>query len=472
VIHLPSRGRTALLSACLAVASIAVLAVGTTGQAANPTISVAVATNQSDVLTYIAKQLGYFKDQGIDVNLLTNTGGSATTPLVVSGRVDLAAFSTTAPITVGIQGQDTSIVYGIEGGGVGGSMLGNGTTVKSVDDLKSLSSCKIASSPPGTGSYGEALIYVKRYNQKCDIVPLATPASELAALASGQVQAVVGGYSFLAPGSVSLNKPILINTTDPKQRAKFFGPGFVEVGFWGMSSNLNGKRESVVRFIRALQKARDFLLNSSPDRVTGVLRGVSDFSSFDDASLKNIIVKSFQAYVPNGGRNGYIDKGRWAFALSKVALYGLNGFDPSGSSESYAKQIDMSYYTQALGTPTEFNTALTAKGEPRVPKNAAGASATFSATVNPGARSNVLRYTASWQGLSGTPTSIVVSAGAKGQAGRTLVKLCTSCVNGQSGLAVISKSAYAALQHASFVNVTTAKNPKGEVRGQLRKIAG
>ena len=70
--------------------------------------------------------------------------------------------------------------------------------------------------------------------------------------------------------------------------------------------------------------------------------------------------------------------------------------------------------------------------------------------------------------LAGPVAAAHIHLGAMGKAGNVLVPLCGPCKNGVSGTVTVSaavKSAFA--KHLLYVNVHTAKNPNGEIRGQL-----
>jgi hypothetical protein len=55
-------------------------------------------------------------------------------------------------------------------------------------------------------------------------------------------------------------------------------------------------------------------------------------------------------------------------------------------------------------------------------------------------------------------------------AGPVIVSLFTPCTNGQTGTATISAALLKAFaKHLVYVNVHTAKNPQGEIRGQLTR---
>ena len=70
--------------------------------------------------------------------------------------------------------------------------------------------------------------------------------------------------------------------------------------------------------------------------------------------------------------------------------------------------------------------------------------------------------------LTGGATAAHIHLGGMGKAGNVVVPLCTSCKSGVTGTATISASLLKTIKkHGTYVNVHTAKNPNGEIRGQL-----
>jgi CHRD domain-containing protein len=70
--------------------------------------------------------------------------------------------------------------------------------------------------------------------------------------------------------------------------------------------------------------------------------------------------------------------------------------------------------------------------------------------------------------LTGPATAAHIHLGAMGKSGNVIVPLCGPCKSGVSGTATISAALKADFKkHLLYVNVHTAKNPNGEIRGQL-----
>jgi hypothetical protein len=70
--------------------------------------------------------------------------------------------------------------------------------------------------------------------------------------------------------------------------------------------------------------------------------------------------------------------------------------------------------------------------------------------------------------LTGGATAAHIHLGGMGKAGNVVVPLCTPCKSPMTGTATISASLLKTIKkHGTYVNVHTAKNPNGEIRGQL-----
>jgi hypothetical protein len=108
---------------------------------------------------------------------------------------------------------------------------------------------------------------------------------------------------------------------------------------------------------------------------------------------------------------------------------------------------------------------LTAKEEvpPQVVKNTKG-SGSFTGDLT----GSKLTWTLRFSGLTGPAIAAHIHLGAMGQSGNVVVPLCGPCKSPVKGTAKLSAALIKALKvHKLYVNVHTAKNPNGEIRGQL-----
>jgi len=84
-----------------------------------------------------------------------------------------------------------------------------------------------------------------------------------------------------------------------------------------------------------------------------------------------------------------------------------------------------------------------------------------------------LKWKLTFAKLTGPATAAHIHLGGMGKAGNVVVPICGPCTSGMSGTATISASFLNKIKkHGTYVNLHTAKNPNGEIRGQLVAKAG
>ena len=82
-----------------------------------------------------------------------------------------------------------------------------------------------------------------------------------------------------------------------------------------------------------------------------------------------------------------------------------------------------------------------------------------------------LKWKLTYAKLTGPATAAHIHMAAKGKSGNVVVPLCgatPACKSGLTGTATLTQADLTAFKkHLLYVNVHTAKNPAGEIRGQL-----
>jgi hypothetical protein len=109
---------------------------------------------------------------------------------------------------------------------------------------------------------------------------------------------------------------------------------------------------------------------------------------------------------------------------------------------------------------------LSARQEVPAPKGVpAAAKGTFTGTL----KGNKLTFKLTFSGLSGPASAAHIHLGKPGKPGAVLVPLCGPCRSGVSKTMTVSKKAHDAIErNGTYVNVHTAKNAAGEIRGQVK----
>jgi CHRD domain len=125
------------------------------------------------------------------------------------------------------------------------------------------------------------------------------------------------------------------------------------------------------------------------------------------------------------------------------------------------------------GSEAAIGLRATLGARAEVPKpSGVGANATgsFTAGLTKRGKAGSLSWRLTFKGLTGRAVAAHVHLARRGVAGPVAVPLCGPCRSGARGNARLNaKTTTALLGGGAYVNVHTARNPAGEIRGQVRK---
>jgi len=121
-----------------------------------------------------------------------------------------------------------------------------------------------------------------------------------------------------------------------------------------------------------------------------------------------------------------------------------------------------------------LKSALTARQEvPPQTFKVIRASGAFSATLVKITKGYRLYWKLTFKHLSGKAMSGYIHKGRPGRHGPAFFHLCSPCMSGAHGRAYVAPAEMRLLKDGlMYVNVRTARNPAGEIRGQIRAAAG
>ncbi len=149
----------------------------------------------------------------------------------------------------------------------------------------------------------------------------------------------------------------------------------------------------------------------------------------------------------------------WCAVGASVFAGGLlAGVGTAGSEESGAVEA------------TRLTAGLDVRQEVPSPKGTtAGARGSFVATLERKGTGGMLTWRLTFRGLSGKATAAHVHLGKRGRPGPVTLALCGPCRSGAGeSTKARAGTVQALLTGGAYVNVHTARNPAGEIRGQIR----
>ncbi len=141
---------------------------------------------------FVAKEQGFFAQEGLDVELIEFINSADGLNAVVAGKLDIGAFGTTAPLAHIAKGADLKIIGGIMGGDA--SIVTTPETAAKTHAIADLKGKKIATVRMATGdAVLRGALKDAGLNWKTDvqIFELKNPPAVLEAIKSGQVDAGV-----------------------------------------------------------------------------------------------------------------------------------------------------------------------------------------------------------------------------------------------------------------------------------------
>ena len=144
-----------------------------------------------------------------------------------------------------------------------------------------------------------------------------------------------------------------------------------------------------------------------------------------------------------------------AAVLSLVAALGVGGSAIASDSAKPAPKMTKKY-SAALNVGQEVGTVKSTKR---------GAAGRFTATLD----GTTLTYTLTFTHLSGPASAAHIHGpAARHVAAGILVALCSPCTSPASGTVTLTQAQIDQVNAGkTYVNVHTAKNPNGEIRGQI-----
>jgi hypothetical protein len=127
----------------------------------------------------------------------------------------------------------------------------------------------------------------------------------------------------------------------------------------------------------------------------------------------------------------------------------------------------------SAGATTTYAVSASLNAKQEIPKQvvkAPNATGSFSGTYVEHGTTATLKWKLTYSRLSGKANAAHIHLGKTGVAGNVLVALCAgNCHSGMTGTAKITSKIVAQIEAGkTYVNVHTAKNPNGEIRGQVK----
>lgn len=219
---------------------------------------------------YVAKENGYFKDEGLDVELITFKDGPVELQSALNGEIDFAVLSTEPVLIAYDKGLKSKILM---------STLKNKPFMivanKSITDIKQLKGKKVAAGTPGSSPYAFVSSILKKNglepNKDVTLVNMDYGAS-LTALDNNQIQATFLDSTRINQSDLN-NINVLVDTVDPKTHKEIYNTDKYEASIVVASDEyINDNKETTQKFTNAMLKAMKWQQENSDEKIAEVIK--------------------------------------------------------------------------------------------------------------------------------------------------------------------------------------------------------
>src|SRR5262245_44272706 len=287
----------------------------------------------------IAERQGYFKAEGLDVEILDFPGGAKALQALIGGSVDVVSGAYEHTIAQQAKGQNIEalVLQGKYAGIVRGMCKAKSVAYKSTADLKGM---KIGVTAPGSSTNMFVNILLAKVNLPPDsvsIIGVGATAGAVAIMKRGEIDAISNldpVISLLEAGGDIV--PVIDTRTEKGMQDVYAGAYaagciYVPVDFAKKNPN------TAQAFVNAMVRALRFIQASTPDQIVAAVP--ADYYT-DKAAYKASLEKNLESYKHDGTIS--IDAGR-------NVLRDLRSFDPTvqNANIDVSKTINMTFAQKA-----------------------------------------------------------------------------------------------------------------------------
>lgn len=266
----------------------------------------------------IAERRGYFKEEGLDVQIIDFQGGSRALQAVVGGSADVVSGAFEHTISMQLRGQRMQ-AFVLQGRAPQVVFAVNNKTMPNFKDLKDLRGKKIGVTAPGSSSQVVANFVLGRAGVKpseVSFIGVGSSSAAVAAIRSGQIDA----FTNLDPVIALLEKDGLLtiaaDTRDIQQSDALFGGPMVAGCLYAPERFVKANPDIVQGLTNAIVRADRWLATATPEEL------VKTVPESYFLGNKDIYIQGFLKNRPALSKDGFIPEG--APAVSFKSLQSVN----------------------------------------------------------------------------------------------------------------------------------------------------
>lgn len=217
----------------------------------------------------IAESLGYFKDEGLDVEIIDFQGGSKSLQAVVGGSADVVSGAFEHTLAMQARGQSLQ-AFVLQGRAPQCVFAVSKKTMPDYKDLKDLKGKKIGVTAPGSSSHAIAIFILSTAGLKpsdVSFIGVGSSSAAVAAMRSGQIDAFVN----LDPVIATLEKDDIIRIVEDtrivEESDKLFGGPMVAGCLYAPTRFIKENPDIVQGLTNAVVRADRWLAKATAEEI-------------------------------------------------------------------------------------------------------------------------------------------------------------------------------------------------------------
>ncbi len=313
------------IAAIIIILAVIVGAYFVSSSSAN-TIKQGYVPSTGDALVFIAYEEGFFKDEGLDVQLTQFSSVVDENNALAADKIDVMAGGVGEPLNLISKGQNLSVIGGIMAGD--SAVISSPGKVAELQDIQNFKGKTVATVRTSTGDviWKAALLNAGINESSINIVEFKTPGDVIQAVKSGKADAGIVWPPFEYTAEQQ-NLSIVKFSND-------YIPNLPCCRATVKTSTLQKNPDKWIKYERALIKAYDFYKNN-PDKTVNI---TAKYVDMDKGVLKTALYNDKLSLSPDPNKKGTLEY--WAI-LNKI------GYVNTGNTD-ISQYINTTVYKTAL----------------------------------------------------------------------------------------------------------------------------
>ena len=328
----------------LCLVTLGMASCGAMGQSLEKT-KITIAVGGKNLFYYlpltIAEKRGYFKDEGLDVEIVDFPGGARALQAMVGGSADIVSGA--YEHTINMQAKGINIVGIALEGRYSGIVLGvHKSRIAQYKSPKDLKGWKIGVTAPGSSTNMMVSSLLARDGLKPDavsIIGVGATAGAVAAMRKGDIEGISNLDPVIARLEAAGDIVTVVDTRTAKGMKEVYGGAYHAGCIYAPADWLKKYPNTAQAVVNAIVRADIWLQTARPDEVVKTVP--AEYYGDDPTMYKVALLKNMEGYSPDG---------LFSMDGAKNVYNVLNSFEPTvqAAKIDLAKTFDNSFAQKSL----------------------------------------------------------------------------------------------------------------------------